>query len=392
LAAASAGRATGIEGRVAPEADATRELYERYSGQIFGYCLHRLGNREEAEDAAQSTFLNAFRGFARGVVPESESAWLFKIAENVCHSRHRSSWRRGRVESPSDLDAFQDVLPAPPRSQDELIPLGEALERLPENQRRAILLREWQGLSYREIGEELGLSQSAVETVIFRARRSLVDGLESPPVRRRRMLRRTAHGVDAGGILATLKALFATGAAVKVAAVAVAVTGASVAQHRHHAVRAAVPAPRPVVRPHVTRRPAPAVARVAQPAEPPVVVRPAVIRPRVHRRPTPPARVAPAVRHVSPSAPAAPPPPPPERSLSADPPPAPQPGMLDLETPPVTPTPAPRGHSHRPPHEDPTTTTSAPAPPPTSSSSTTTTTPTTTGGLTNESPPPVPGG
>jgi RNA polymerase sigma factor (sigma-70 family) len=390
LAAASAGRATGIEGRVAPEADATRELYERYSGQIFGYCLHRLGSREEAEDAAQSTFLNAFRGLARGVVPESESAWLFKIAENVCHSRHRSSWRRGRVESPSDLDAFQDVLPAPPRAQDELIPLGEALERLPENQRRAILLREWQGLSYREIGEELGLSQSAVETVIFRARRSLVDGLESPPVRRRRMLRRAAHGIDAGGILATLKALFATGAAVKVAAVAVAVTGASVAEHRQHAVRAAAPAPRPPARKHVTRRPAPTVVRVVPPAEPPVVVRPAVVRPHVHRRPAPPRHFAPPVTHVSPPAPAATTTPP-ERSLSSDPPPAPQPGTLEEETPPVTP--APRSRSHRPPHEEPTTTTpTAPPAPPASSSSTTTTTPTTTGGLTNESPPPVPGG
>ena len=121
MAAAPAGRATRIERRVAPEADATRQLYERYSGQVFGYCLSRLGNREEAEDAAQSTFLNAFRGLVRGVVPQSDSAWLFKIAENVCHSRHRSSWRRGRVESPSDLDAFQDVLPAPPRAQDESV-------------------------------------------------------------------------------------------------------------------------------------------------------------------------------------------------------------------------------------------------------------------------------
>jgi RNA polymerase sigma factor (sigma-70 family) len=392
LAAASAGRATGIEGQVAPEADATRELYERYSGQIFGYCLHRLGSREEAEDAAQSTFLNAFRGLARGVVPESDSAWLFKIAENVCHSRHRSSWRRGRVESPSDLDAFQDVLPAPPRAQDELIPLGEALERLPETQRRAILLREWQGLSYREIGEELGLSQSAVETVIFRARRSLVDGLESPPVRRRRMLRRAAHGVDFGGVLAALKALFATGAAVKVAAVAVAVTGASVAEHRHHTVRAAAPATRPVVRPHVTRRPAPTVVRVVPQAEPPVVVHPALVRPRVHRRAAPSPHVAPAVTHVSPPAPA-PTAPPPARSLSSDPPPAPQPGTLEEETPPVTP--APRSRSHRPPHEDPPTTTkptAPPAPPTSSSPPSTTTTPTTTDGLTNESPPPVPGG
>jgi DNA-directed RNA polymerase specialized sigma24 family protein len=51
---------------------------------------------------------------------------------------------------------------------------------MPEQQRRAILLREWQGLSYREISDELELSQSAVETLIFRARRSLAQGLEQP--------------------------------------------------------------------------------------------------------------------------------------------------------------------------------------------------------------------
>ena len=62
----------------------------------------------------------------------------------------------------------------------ELIGIEEALEKMPENQRRAILLREWQGLSYREISEELDLSQAAVEMLIFRARRALAGALEQP--------------------------------------------------------------------------------------------------------------------------------------------------------------------------------------------------------------------
>src|SRR6476646_5041115 len=101
----SIGRATRIEGTSPPEAGLTQALYEEYANQIFRYCLHQLGSREEAEDAVQSTFLNAFRGLKRGVVPELEAAWLFKIAHNVCLSRRRSSWRRGRVESPADFDA-----------------------------------------------------------------------------------------------------------------------------------------------------------------------------------------------------------------------------------------------------------------------------------------------
>jgi DNA-directed RNA polymerase specialized sigma24 family protein len=121
----SIGRASQVEGaRVAPEADATHALYERYATQIFGYCFNQLGSREEAEDAVQSTFLNAFRGLSRGVVPEMEQAWLFKIAHNVCLSRRRSSWRRGRIESPEDFQEMQDTLASPKRDVgDELVGL-----------------------------------------------------------------------------------------------------------------------------------------------------------------------------------------------------------------------------------------------------------------------------
>ena len=239
----STGRADQVDRLAAPEADATRALYERYANQIFGYCLHQLGSREEAEDAVQSTFLNAFRGLKRGVVPEMEAAWLFKIAHNVCLSRRRSSWRRGRIESPADFELVEELAPAPSRRADELIGLQDVLETMPENQRRAILLREWQGLSYHEIADELGLSQSAVETLIFRARRSLASGLEQPPEQAKRRLR--ARAGDLGNLLAGIKSmLLGSAAAVKVAAtVAVisattVVAAAPVQSHLHHATPA----------------------------------------------------------------------------------------------------------------------------------------------------------
>src|SRR5213075_1860196 len=130
--------------KTAPGADAAGALYERYSAQIFGYCMHQLGSREEAEDAVQTTFMNAFRGLQRGIVPELESAWLFKIAHNVCLSRRRTTWRRGRIESPTDFEIVEELAPAPSRRADELMGLQDVLEQMPENQRRAILLREWQ--------------------------------------------------------------------------------------------------------------------------------------------------------------------------------------------------------------------------------------------------------
>jgi RNA polymerase sigma factor (sigma-70 family) len=228
-----------------PETARATDLYERYASRLYGFCLHRLGSREEAEDAVQTTFLNAFRGLSRGVVPESESAWLFKIAENVCASRHRAAFRRRRVEAPADLAAVEETVAAPPRAGDELIPLEDALAEMPEAQRRALLLREWQGLSYREIAAELEVSQSAVETLIFRARRSLARRLEAP----RERLRRVGQAIDVGAALAALKGALSTGAVVKAAVTGVALTGlvAGIAAdrpqpRRHDAASAPAPA------------------------------------------------------------------------------------------------------------------------------------------------------
>jgi RNA polymerase sigma factor (sigma-70 family) len=240
----SIGRAASVERPVVRGADATSDLYERYAGQIFGYCLHQLGSREEAEDAVQTTFMNAFRGLQRGIVPELESAWLFKIAHNVCLSRRRSTWRRGRVESPNNFEVLQEVVPARERVADELLRLQDVLEEMPENQRRAILLREWQGLTYREIAEELQLSQAAVETLIFRARRALASGLEDAPDERTGLRKTARHGADAGAVLIALKALLSSGGA-KIAATAIAVATGAIAgvigshhaaakQHAHH--------------------------------------------------------------------------------------------------------------------------------------------------------------
>jgi RNA polymerase sigma factor (sigma-70 family) len=224
----SIGRAAHVE-RAARDADATQDLFERYSGQIFGFCVNRLGSRDEAEDALQSTFLNVHRALQRGVTPEAEIAWLYKIAHNVCLTRRRSTRRRGHVESPSDLAAVQDVLPAPSReAPDDLIRLTDALEQMPDNQRRAILMREWQGLSYHEIADELNLSQSAVETLLFRARRTLASNLDSEDEQPRRFAR-VRRAVDVGTLLAAVKGLFEGGAAVKVAAIAIAASGAAVA-------------------------------------------------------------------------------------------------------------------------------------------------------------------
>jgi RNA polymerase sigma factor (sigma-70 family) len=223
----SIGRASRVDRSTAPGAQAASDLYERFSAQVFGFCFHQLGSREEAEDAVQTTFMNAFRGLARGIVPDAEQAWIFKIAHNVCLSRRRSSWRRGRVEAPNNMEVLQEIVPAKDKVADELIRLQDVLERMSESQRRAILLREWQGLSYREIATELALSQAAVETLIFRARRALAAGLEDEPSAAR-WHTRLRRGADVGGVVAFVKTLLGGGGAAAVKVAVVALAGATV--------------------------------------------------------------------------------------------------------------------------------------------------------------------
>lgn len=160
-------------------AEAAALLYEHHHGRILAFCLQRLRNREEAEDAAQQTFLKAFGAMRGGFRPTVERAWLYRIAENVCADRGRANGRRVRHEA-TDGAAILEMTPA--RDSQAIEGLDEALAELTPAQRQALLLREWQGLSYREIASELELSQSAVETLLFRARRSLAKRLDTVPL------------------------------------------------------------------------------------------------------------------------------------------------------------------------------------------------------------------
>jgi RNA polymerase sigma-70 factor (ECF subfamily) len=224
--------------RAESAADGAALLYEQYYDRVFGYCLYHLGSREEAEDVAQTTFMWAFRGLRRGVVPRAEASWLFTIAQNACRARHRARGRKRDREVLSDPVVLADVSPAHIADADELIGLEDALARMPELQRRAILLREWRGLSYKEIAAELQLSDAAVETLIFRARRSLAELLAGKPAPKR--ARRFAF--DFGSIAAACKAFLGTGTAAKVAAfIAAAVVATTLAGSNERAPKTGEP-------------------------------------------------------------------------------------------------------------------------------------------------------
>src|ERR1043166_4957654 len=157
--------------RPRPSSDlAFEQLYERHARDVYQYALALLTNPADAEDATQTTFLNAYRALQRGDRPHRPHNWLIAITHNVCRMRWRQAGHRPK-ETP--LDDAPVPVALPQDDQPNLDDVLRALSRLSFNQRSALVMRELEGRSCNEIAETLGLSVSAVEALLFRARRRL---------------------------------------------------------------------------------------------------------------------------------------------------------------------------------------------------------------------------
>ncbi len=150
-------------------------LYRAHVGDVYRYALAITGNEADAEDVAQTTFMNAYRALERGERPEKPRHWLIAIAHNVCRQRFRQKAHR-----PMEVTYFEDVAETLVPSDDAptAADIQRALGELALNQREALVMRELEGRSYADIAELLGLSVAAVETLLFRARRALREQLE----------------------------------------------------------------------------------------------------------------------------------------------------------------------------------------------------------------------
>jgi len=153
---------------------AFERLYRKHAGDVYRYALVVLRNEADAEDVTQTTFMNAYRALERGEKPRTPQNWLIAIAHNVCRQRFRQTQRR-----PNEVELNEELAEA--YVEDDAVSaedIRRALGHLAFNQRAALVMRELEGRSYQEIAEILGLSVSAVETLIFRARRALREQLE----------------------------------------------------------------------------------------------------------------------------------------------------------------------------------------------------------------------
>jgi RNA polymerase sigma factor (sigma-70 family) len=149
-------------------------LYRRHVASVYRYAFAVVGNHADAEDITQQTFLNAYRAMSQGTTPRKAENWLLTIAHNEVRRHFRESYKKGHeVEFDEEL-----APPAPERSDPGVADVLRALRHIPPAQRSALVMREFEGRSYAEIAGIMGLSERALETLIFRARRSLAEQLE----------------------------------------------------------------------------------------------------------------------------------------------------------------------------------------------------------------------
>ena len=174
-----------VRKRASRRASANRvaALFDQHASMVLGLCRILLRDHHEAEDAAQQTFVSAYRSLLRGVEPRDPGPWLAAIARNECRARIRK-----RMRTPVALDAeLEEQLPDPSDlveltdRRTELAAVTAAIAELPSRQREAVALRDFLGLSYEEVATTLSVSVPVVESLLFRARRRLRDTVRTAP-------------------------------------------------------------------------------------------------------------------------------------------------------------------------------------------------------------------
>jgi RNA polymerase sigma-70 factor (ECF subfamily) len=162
--------------------NALRILVERWERPVFAFLVRMLGSAEEAEDLCQDTFINLIKASERYQPTGKFQSWLFRIAGNKARSR----LRRRKILRWVPLTENYDNAPAPDpdalaglAAQEEQRQVQEAIARLPERQRQALVLKQYQEFSYQEIADAMETSVSSVQMLLHRAMTAMRKDLTS---------------------------------------------------------------------------------------------------------------------------------------------------------------------------------------------------------------------
>ena len=148
----------------AGDEQAFEELMRQFERPILGLCTRLLGAGGEAEEAAQDVFFRFYQKLGQFDEERAVEPWLFRVAWNACRDRLRKRRPHVALTDNAATVAPQGLL---------IAELRDAIERLPDRERAALLLREVEGLETEEVAERLGISAVTVRSQISRARARL---------------------------------------------------------------------------------------------------------------------------------------------------------------------------------------------------------------------------
>lgn len=163
---------------------AFRDLFEAYNRMVFNICYRMTANRQEAEDLTQEVFLNTYKSIGRFRSESKLSTWLYRITINHCLNQQakkkRQRWLSLDFISDSEIEQNPALVHRPDigleQKESELI-IQKCINSLPKQQRIAIILSRYEGLSYQEIAVVMHCSVSSVESRLFRAKQNLYNKL-----------------------------------------------------------------------------------------------------------------------------------------------------------------------------------------------------------------------
>jgi RNA polymerase sigma-70 factor (ECF subfamily) len=157
------------------DADSFNQLVLRWERPIYALAYRTIGREEDARDVCQETFLRAFRALPGFRGQAKFSSWIYRIALNLCRDWIRRERRTGLVQPPEDVDLMELAAAAEPSEsiedlvarKDQIRAVERVMALLPEEQRTAIVLKEYHGLTFQEIADVLGCPLSTVKTRLY---------------------------------------------------------------------------------------------------------------------------------------------------------------------------------------------------------------------------------
>jgi RNA polymerase sigma-70 factor (ECF subfamily) len=160
---------------VGGDSDSFNELIHRWERPIYALAYRQLGREEDARDVCQETFLRAYRALPGFRGQAKFSSWLYRIALNLCRDWMRRERRAPEVQAPEDVDLMELAAAREPSEsiedrvarRDLSRAVEQAMRLLPEEQRTAILLKEYEGLTFQEIADLIGCPLSTVKTRLY---------------------------------------------------------------------------------------------------------------------------------------------------------------------------------------------------------------------------------